>query len=73
MTRHMVMLGFLLLAACGVPDSAKCSRACQPVGFDTTHGGCVCLDGGWSECACAMRPEECAASGGPAPKEWRLW
>jgi len=57
----------------GTPAWVRCSRACSPVGFTVARGGCVCLDGGWSECACAVAPKECAADGGPAPKEWRLW
>jgi recombinational DNA repair protein (RecF pathway) len=72
--RKIAMCFVLALLGCGpsVNYVSRCANACQPAGFDTTRGGCICMDGGWSRCACDLLPIECAASGGQEPREWRI-
>lgn len=82
--RSRIILGLVLAVAgcctrdlmtlrCVDAEASRCGPVCQPAGFDTTRGGCICVDDGWSDCACRAEPVRCAASGGPVPKEWRLW
>jgi hypothetical protein len=73
MMRALVALLALVLAGCvGEAAWQRCSRLCSPAGFRSyAREGCVCMDGGYDECACRADPVGCTANGGPGPREWR--